>query len=72
MKKNLLIFVLGLISLMVAVMGVVCAISTFTQGGAFNIICGVGFLVAWVWLVIAWFKDDMPRYFYFHWFDKDE
>lgn len=72
MKKNLLIFVLGFISLMVAVMGVICAVSTFVQGGAFNVVCGVVFFLAWAWLVITWFKERMPEYLYREWFNKDK
>lgn len=61
MLKQILIFLVGLVSMLVAVAGVVCAIQAIATKVVFCIICAILFLPVWAWLAIEYFKDKCPE-----------
>ena len=59
--KQFLIFLIGFISIIIAIAGGICAIQTITTGVPFLVVCAVIFISAWGYMVIDWLKSKSPE-----------
>ncbi len=55
--KQLLIFFTGALSMFIALCGVICAIQAIATGVPFLIICATLFVIAWIAIVLDYFKN---------------
>lgn len=55
--EQFLIFLKGLATILLILIGGVCGITTLAQGGGFNIFCGVVFLALWGYLSVGYMMD---------------
>lgn len=58
--KQVIIFLIGLLSILVAIAGAVCAVVAVANGG-FTLVCGIIFFSVWVSLWIAYLKNKYPE-----------
>ena len=59
--KQFLIFVCGVLSMVIALSGMICAIQALATGIPFFIVCALVFAVAWGYIVLDWFKEKCPE-----------
>ena len=57
--KQFLIFIVGVLSMLVAMTGFICAIQTIATMQVFHIICAVIFAVVWAYMVLDYFKNKV-------------
>lgn len=69
--KQFLIFVFGLMSMVVFVCGMVCGVQAIASGEPFSVVCGVVFMIIWVYVAINWLKSNGPDMLYKQFFEKD-
>lgn len=55
--RNFLIFIIGVLSMFVAMTGFICAIQAIATMQVFHIICAVVFAVVWAYMVLDYFKN---------------
>ena len=59
--KQFLIFVCGVLSMIIALSGMICAIQAIATGIPIFIVCALVFAVAWVYIVFDWFREKWPE-----------
>ena len=57
--KQFLIFIIGVLSMFVAMTGFICAIQAIATMQVFHIICAVVFAVVWAYMVLEYFKNKV-------------
>ena len=57
--RQFLIFIIGVLSMFVAMTGFICAIQAIATMQVFHIICAVVFAVVWVYMVLDYFKNKV-------------
>lgn len=60
MLKGFLIFLVGFLSMVIAVAGAVCAIQAIATGDVFCTVCAILFLPIWCWQVYDYMKEKCP------------
>lgn len=68
--KQFIITLIGLLSVVVFICGVVCGIQAIVAGSGFTIGCSVAFMIVWVYLAIDWFRGDGPEMLYKQFFER--
>lgn len=58
--KQVIIFLIGLLSILVALAGAVCAVVAVVNGG-FALVCGFIFFAVWVFLWLTYMKNKYPE-----------
>ena len=59
--KQFLIFVCGVLSMIIALSGMICAIQAIATGVPFLVVCALVFAVAWGYIVLDWFREKCPE-----------
>lgn len=59
--KQFLIFVCGVLSMVIALSGMICAIQAIVTGVPFLVVCALVFAVAWGYIVLDWFQKKGPQ-----------
>lgn len=57
--KQFLIFVCGVLSMIIALSGMICAIQAIVTGVPFLVVCALVFAVAWGYIVLDYFKNKV-------------
>ena len=57
--KQFLIFIVGVLSMFVAMTGFICAIQAIATGIAFYIVCALVFALVWGYLVLDYFRNKV-------------
>jgi hypothetical protein len=68
--KQFIITLIGLLSIVVFICGIVCGIQAIVAGSGFTTVSSVIFMIVWVYLAIDWFRGDGPEMLYKQFFDK--
>ena len=57
--RNFLIFIVGVLSMFVAMTGFICTIQAIATMQVFHIVCAVVFAVVWAYMVLDYFKNKV-------------
>lgn len=70
MKKQILIFLIGFLSIATFLFGIICIVCAFVANNALTIISGIATALVWIPLGIIYFKQDYPTKIYDKLFNK--
>lgn len=71
MKKQILIFLIGFISLIIAIGGYVVVFNVFDAADTFSVGSAVVLFIIWSLIVILWLKNKMPEKLYKRWIENN-
>lgn len=55
--KQFLIFIVGVLSMFIAMAGLICGIQAVATGIGFIVLCGILFMIVWTGIIVDWFKN---------------
>ena len=59
LMKQFLIFICGVLSMIIALSGMICAIQAIVTGVPFLVVCALVFAVVWAYMVLDYFKNKV-------------
>lgn len=54
--RQFLIFIVGALSMFIAVAGIICGIQAIATSIGFLVLCGILFLIVWTFIAVVYFR----------------